>query len=82
VSVRDKSTEWLRVRLYRQMSPEDRILTAARMFEDAVEIVRSSILDRSPDIDPAELERQVRHRVLPRGLVDPAENLREASQSD
>ena len=70
MAVRDPKTEWLRVQLYRQMTPQERIEIAARMFEDAVSIVRSSILDRNPDITPEALEREVRRRVLPHGLAE------------
>lgn len=70
MTARDERTERRRVQMYRQMTPEERILIAARMFEDAVSMVRSSILDRHPDISPEELEREVRRRVLPRGLAD------------
>ena len=73
MAVRDRRTEWLRVQMYRQMSPEERVLIAARMFEDALCIVRSSILDRQPEIGPEELEREVRRRVLPRGFADLAQ---------
>ncbi len=55
---------------FRQMSGEERVLADARMFEDMVSIVRSSILDQRPEITPEELEREVRRRVLPRGLAD------------
>lgn len=71
MGVRDRRTEWLRVQLYRQMTPEERVLAAARMFEDAVSIVRSSIRDQQPGISPEALEREVRRRVLPRGLAEP-----------
>lgn len=70
MAVRDRQTEWLRVQWYRRMTPQERILIAAQMFEDGVSIVRSSILDRHPDISPEELRYQVRRRVLPRGLAD------------
>jgi hypothetical protein len=70
MAVRDKQTEWLRVQLYRRMTPQERILIAAQAFEDGVSIVRSSILDRHPDISPEALEEQIRWRVLPRGLAD------------
>jgi len=69
MAVRDRQTEWLRVQMYRAMKPEERIWIAAQMFEDGVSIVRSSILDQHPNISPEELERQVRRRVLPRGLA-------------
>ena len=75
MAVRDKETEALRVTLYRRMTPEERILLAAQMFEDGVDIVRSSILDQEPDISPEELHWRIRERVLPRGL---ARQVREA----
>ena len=67
---RDRETEWLRVQLYRRMTPQQRIEIAAQLFEDGVSIVRSSILDRDPDISPEELQFQIRRRVLPRGLAE------------
>lgn len=70
MAVRDKRTEWLRVQIYRRMSGEQRIQIAAEMYEDGVDIVRSSILDRQPDISPEELRREVRRRLLPRGLPE------------
>jgi len=69
MGVRDSQTEWMRVQIYRRMSGEQRIALAAEMFEDGVAIVRASILDRYPDISADELKRQVRRRVLPRGLA-------------
>ncbi len=73
MAVRDKRTEALRVQIYRRMTPEQRMLIAAQMFEDGVEIVRGSILDRHPDWSPEEVEREVRRRVLPRGMADMVE---------
>ncbi|MBI3978870.1 MAG: hypothetical protein HY331_11855 [Chloroflexi bacterium] len=70
MAIRDTRTEWLRVQMYRQMSPEERVLVAARMFDEMVAIVRSSVLDRQPGIASEELDREVRRRVLPRGLAD------------
>jgi hypothetical protein len=64
MAIRDERTEWLRVQMYRRMTPEERVNIAARMFEDAVSIVRASILDHHPDISPADLERELRRRVL------------------
>ena len=68
MAVRDKRTERLRVQLYRRMTPQQRILVAAQLFEDGVSIVRSSILDRDPAISPEDLRDEIRRRVLPRGL--------------
>lgn len=70
MAVRDERTEWMRVQMYRRMTPQQRILIAAEMFEEMISIVRSSILDRNPDISPEELQREVRRRVLPRGLAE------------
>ncbi len=72
MAVRDERTEWLRVQLYRRMTPQQRILIAAQMFEDSISIVRSSIIDRHPDIGSEELRKEVRRRVLPRGLASEA----------
>jgi len=69
MGVRDPQTEWLRVQIYRRMSGEQRIALAAEMYEDGVAIVRASILDRYPDIGADDLERQMRRRILPRGLA-------------
>jgi hypothetical protein len=73
MAVRDEQVEWLRVELYRRMTPQQRMRIAARLFEDGISIVRSSILDRHPDIDPHELHCQIRRRVLPSGLADRVE---------
>jgi len=75
MATRDPKTEALRVRIYRAMTPEQRIAIAARLFEDGVAIVRASILDAEPDIDDETLHQRVRERVLPRGL---AREVREA----
>ncbi|MBI2863791.1 MAG: hypothetical protein HYX94_04435 [Chloroflexi bacterium] len=79
MALRDKKTEWLRVQMYRQMSPDERVLSSVRMFEDLVSIVRSSILDANPGILPEVLEREVRRRVLPRGLAELADTKRRQS---
>ena len=72
MAVRDKETEWLRVQMYRRMLPEERIQIAAQLFEDGVSIVRSSILDRTPEISEEDLWHEIRQRVLPRGEADRA----------
>ena len=69
MSIRDPQTEWLRVQIYRRMSGEQHIALAAEMFEDGIAIVRASILDRYPDISDDQLKREMRRRVLPRGLA-------------
>lgn len=82
MAVRDFETEWLRVQAYRRMAPAERVEIAARMYEDAVALVRSSILYRTPDISPDDLEYEVRRRILPRGLAELTEAARRARGRD
>jgi len=82
MAVRDPETEWLRVQTYRRMAPAERMEIAARMYEDAVVLVRSSILYRNPDISSDDLEYEVRRRVLPRGLAELTEPIRRARGRD
>jgi hypothetical protein len=82
MAVRDSATEWLRVQAYRRMAPAERVEIAARMYEDAVALVRSSILYRQPDISPEDLEYEIRRRVLPRRLAELTEPVRRARGRD
>ena len=51
---------------------------AARLYEDAISLVRSSVRHRDPNICPDDLEYEVRRRVLPRGLAELTELARRA----
>jgi len=82
MAVRDLATEWVRVQAYRRMAPAERMEIAARMYEDAVALVRSSIRYRTPGISPDDLEYEVRRRVLPRGLAELTETARRARGRD
>ena len=42
MAVRDLETEWLRVQIYRRMTPAERVEIAARMYEKAIAFVRPS----------------------------------------
>jgi hypothetical protein len=42
-----------------QKSNEERLIMGCEMFDDAMRIVRSSILNDYPDIDSAELLKQI-----------------------
>jgi hypothetical protein len=66
MAVRDPKTEWLRVQIYRKMTPQQRIMIAAQLYEDGISILRASILDRYPDLTPEALQREVRRRLLSR----------------
>jgi hypothetical protein len=82
MAFRNAETEWVRVQAYRRMTPSERMAIAARMYEDAVALVRSSILYRNPSISPDDLEYEVRRRVLPRGLAELTEAARRARGPD
>jgi hypothetical protein len=82
MAVRNPETEWVRVQTYRRMAPSERMAIAARIYEDAVSLVRASILYRNPRISPEDLEYEVRRRVLPRGLAELTETARRARGRD
>lgn len=65
----DLNAERLRVSIYRRMPPEQRLLIAARLFEEGVELVRASIRQQQPEISDQALRQAVRERVLPRGMA-------------
>lgn len=68
MAVRDPKTEKIRVNIYRKMTPQERMLIAAQLYNEGVENMRTAILDRSPDLSEVELEREMRRRLLPRSL--------------
>jgi hypothetical protein len=68
--------------MYRRMTPAERVGIAAQMYEDAIALLRSSILYRTPDIAPDDLEFEVRRRVLPRGMAELTEPMRRARGRD
>ena len=82
MAVRDPAAEWLRVQMCRRMTLTERMDIAAQMYEDASALVRPSIQYQTPDIAPAELEYEVRRRVLPRGLSELTEPMRRARGQD
>ena len=73
MAVRDAETEWLRVQIYRRMTPQERMWIAAQMYEDGVSIMRNAILDRQPHLSPPEVAREIRRRLLPRDLFEKVE---------
>ena len=69
MAVCDPQSEWRRVQIYRRITPQQRMLIAAQMYEDGVATARAAILDRRPDISQNELARQLRRRLLSRTLL-------------
>ncbi len=68
MAVRDPKTEQIRVNIYRQMTPQHRMLIAAQLYEEGIANMRAAILDRYPNFSEIELEREMRRRLLPRPL--------------
>lgn len=48
---------------YREMTPEQRVLTALRLHELACEMARLGIRRQHPDANPEEVERLLRERL-------------------
>jgi hypothetical protein len=82
MAVRNPETEWVRAQIYRRMAPAERMEIAARIDEDAVSLVWSSILYRDPGISPDDLEYEVRRRVLLWGPAELTETARRAHACD
>ena len=68
MAVRDPKTEQIRVDIYRKMTPQERMLIAAQLYEEGIANMRAAILDRHPDFSTSELTREMRRRLLPRPL--------------
>ena len=66
MAVRDPKTEQLRIEIYRNMTPQERMLIAAQLYEDGIANMRAAILDRGPNLSEREIEREIRRRLLPR----------------
>jgi len=70
VRTRDRRTEAIRIAIYRRMAPEQKLLIAAKMYDDAVQVVRDSVRDQHPEMSAEEAEIEVRRRVFPRGTPE------------
>ncbi len=73
MAVRDPETEQLRVNIYRQMTPQQRMIIAAQLYEEGITNMRAAILDRHPGYSETELAREMRRRLLPRALYQQVE---------
>lgn len=65
---------------YREMTPEQRVLTALRLHELACEMARVGIRRQHPDAQSEEVERRLRERhELARAAVDYSDRIRGCS---
>ncbi len=74
MAVRDPRTEWLRVKIYRSMTPQHRMRLALDLMDMAQRSALANIKLRHPRIADAELKREMRRRMLPRDLFDRLES--------
>lgn len=68
MAVRDPKTEQIRIDIYKQMTPQQRIEIASQLYRVGIANMRSAILDRNPQLSELEIEREMRRRILPRRL--------------
>ncbi len=74
MAVRDPSTEWLRIQIYRGMTPQRRMQLALDLMDMAQGITLSGIRATHPDLNAVELQRELRRRMTPRELRKRVEN--------
>jgi hypothetical protein len=53
----------MQIARYREMTPEQRVMTALRLHELACEMARLGIRRQHPDADPEQIERLLRERL-------------------
>ena len=68
MAVRDPRTEWIRVKIYRGMTPQHRLRLALDLTDMARRSAISNIRQMHPGIDERGIQRELRRRVLPREL--------------
>jgi hypothetical protein len=68
MAVRDPRTEWLRVKIYRSMTPQKRVKLALDLIDMARRSAVANIKLMYPEIDEQGLKRELRRRVLPPDL--------------
>ena len=65
MAVRDPKTEWLRVKIYRGMTPQRRMQLALELMDTAQSAASASIKAMQPGIGGMELQRALRWRMTP-----------------
>ena len=73
MAVRDPRTEWMRVKIYRGMTPQHRLRLALDLTDMARRTATSNIEQMHPAIDERGIQRELRRRVLPRDLFERVE---------
>ena len=73
MAVRDPHTEWLRVKIYRSMTPERRLEIVCSLNQTMRELALSDIREKHPIWTPEQVRRELRRRLLPRDLFEKVE---------
>ena len=64
MAVRDPRTEWLRVKIYRGMTPQKRLDIVCSLNQTMRELAMGNIRHAHPDWTQAEVRRELRRRML------------------
>ena len=73
MAVRDPRTEWMRVKIYRGMTPQRRMQLALDLMDMARRSAIANIKLMHPQIDEQGVQRELRRRMLPRDLFERVE---------
>mgnify|MGYP001618047473 FL=1 len=71
--MRDPRTEWIRVQIYRRMTPQQRLQIVCSLNQTMRELALSNIGSAHPAWSPLEVQRELRRRLLSRDLFDKVE---------
>lgn len=74
MAVRDPRTEWLRVKIYRGMTPARRAQIIYSLNQTMRELSLAIIRQMHPDWSAEEMQREWRRRRLPRELFEKLEH--------
>ena len=73
MAVRDPRTEWMRVKIYRGMTPQRRLDIVCSLNQTNRDLAMSNIQQTHPNWSPEEMKRELRRRLLPRDLFEKVE---------
>lgn len=68
MAVRDPQSEWLRVQIYRRMTPQERVQRALNLMAMTRSAAITNIRMMHPGISDADVNREWRRRILSRDL--------------
>lgn len=81
MAVRDPRTEWMRVKIYRGMTPQQRLDIVCSLNQTNRELAMSNIREMHPDWSERAIRRELRRRLLPREMFEKVERALRARPS-